>query len=303
MLAPNLVWEQVHGWPTLEFMHNAQAEKMASMDALTFLRVQIEDVHPFTLPVWLAGAGFLLFAERARPVRFLGVAFVAVYAIILLGHGKPYYLAPVFPVVYAAGGWAIEGWLTRASARAALVLALAAGGVLVASMALPVLDEPTFIRYARALGASPASDEKHEKGILPQFQADQHGWEALATKVARAYESLSPEERRVATIYGGNYGEAGAVDYFGPRWGLPPAWSGHNAYYMWGPPRDGRGDVMIAVGRFHCDDWSRVYASVEKVDETDDPYVMPYENHVPVCILRGLKEPIEGVWRRRRHFI
>ena len=125
----------------------------------------------------------------------------------------------------------------------------------------------------------------------------------MATKVAAAYATLTPAEQRVATLYGGNYGEAGAIDYFGPRWGLPPAVSGHNAYFMWGPPADGRGDVMIAVGDFECDDWSNVYATVEKVGETDDPYAMPYENHVPICVARGLKQPLVQVWPRLRHYI
>lgn len=303
LFAPNLAWEQLHGWPTLEFMHNAQTQKMAPMSALAFIRAQIDDMLPLTFPVWLAGAGWLLFARRARPAQFLGVAFVVVYAIILLAHGKPYYLAPAFPVTFAAGGVAIEKWLSSRVARAATVAVLLAGGAAIAPMALPILDEPTFIRYAAALGSSPPSDEKHERGLLPQFQADQHGWEAMATKVARAYQSLSPEEQRVATIYGGNYGEAGAVDYFGALWGLPPAWSGHNAYFTWGPPGDGRGAVMIAVGDFECADWSNVYESTLKFDETDEPYAMPYENHVPICILRGQKEPLERVWRRRRHFI
>jgi hypothetical protein len=303
MIAPNLVWEQVQGWPTLEFMHNAQAQKMARMSVLAFVHAQIDDMLPLTLPVWLAGTVWLLAARTARRFRFLGVAFVAVYAVILLAGGKPYYLAPAFPVAYAAGGAAIEGWLSNRVARGAIVSVLVAGGAAISPMALPVLDEPAFIAYAAALGSRPASDEKHEMGVLPQFQADQHGWEALATKVARAYESLSPEEQRVATIYGGNYGEAGAVDFFGPRWGLPPAWSGHNAYFMWGPPGEGRGAVMIAVGDFECDDWSNVYESRTKFDETDDPYVMPYENHIPVCILRGQKEPLRAVWLRRRHFI
>jgi 4-amino-4-deoxy-L-arabinose transferase-like glycosyltransferase len=300
MLAPNLAWQQVHGWPTLEFMHNAQTKKMVRMGALAFVHAQIDDMHPLTLPVWLAGTGWLLLTRRAR---LLGVAFVATCAVVVLGGGKPYYVAPVFPVALAAGGVAIERWIANRWARAAIVGALVAGGAAAAPMAIPVLDEPAFIRYAAVVDPRPASDEKHERGLLPQFQADQHGWEALATRVARAYASLAPEEQRVATIYGGNYGEAGAVDYFGPRWGLPPAVSGHNTYGMWGPPRDGRGEVMIAVGGFHCDDWSNVYADIRQVDETDEPYAMPYENHIPVCVLRGLKEPLDRVWLRLRHYI
>jgi hypothetical protein len=159
------------------------------------------------------------------------------------------------------------------------------------------------VRYAAALHASPAPDEKHERGLLPQFEADQHGWEAMAVKVAAAYQSLDPAEQRLAILYGGNYGEAGAIDYFGSRWGLPHAVSGHNAYYTWGPPEAGRGAVMIAVGSFECDDWSNVYESIEKFAETDDPYAMPYENHIPICIARGLKEPVASWWPRRRHYI
>ena len=156
---------------------------------------------------------------------------------------------------------------------------LVVGGAAVGSDGLPVLDEAAFIRYAAALGAKPASDEKHEMGLLPQFQADQHGWEAMATKVAPAYQSLSPEEQRVATIYGGNYGEAGAVDFFGSRWGLPPAWSGHNSYFMWGPPAGGRGAVMIAVGTRVQRLEQRLTRSRMKSTRPDDPYAMPYGPH------------------------
>jgi hypothetical protein len=303
LFAPNLAWEQIHGWPTLEFMRNAATEKMTAMPALTFVHAQIDDMLPLTLPVWLAGVAWLLIAPRARPAQFLGVAFVAVYAMVLLGHGKPYYVAPVFPIAFAAGGVAIESWLTQRVVRGGALALLAVGGAAISPMAVPVLDEPAFIRYRAALGAGEISDEKHEKGLLPQFQADQHGWEALATKVADAYRSLDPAEQRVAILYGGNYGEAAAIDYFGPRWGLPHAISGHNSYYMWGGPPDGRGAVMIAVGDFKCDDWSKTYESIVKVGETEDPYVMPYENHIPICVARGLKRPVESWWPRRRHYI
>jgi len=303
MLAPNIAWEQLHGWPTLEFMHNAATQKMVRMSPLAFIRAQMDDMLLLSLPVWVAGTAWLLTAERARPFRFLGVAFIAVFAMVMLGNGKPYYLAPAFPVAFAAGGVAIESWIARPVLRGMAVALLAAGGAAIAPMALPILDEPTFVRYRVALGAQESADEKHEKGLPPQFQADQHGWEAMASKVAQAYRSLDPAEQRVAILFGGNYGEAGAIDYYGPRWGLPRAVSGHNAYYTWGGPSEGRGAVMIAVGDFECDDWSNIYESIVKVAETDEPWAMPYENHIPVCIARGLKEPVQSWWPRRRHYI
>ncbi len=260
-----------------------------------------------TVGPWLglavAALLWLLASSRSRDFRLLGIAFVVVFLMVIVGHGKPYYLAPAFPVAFAAGGVAIERWVGSPAWRGVVVGVLLSGGAMVAPLALPVLSEPAFIRYAAALGGSQAEDEKHEKGLLPQFVADQHGWEAMATKVAAAYAALPPAEQRVTTLYGGNYGEAGALDYFGPRWGLPPAVSGHNAYFMWGPPGGGRGEVMIAVGDFACDDWSNVYDEAEKVGETDDPYAMPYENHVPICVLRGLKQPLALVWPRLRHYI
>src|SRR5262249_13178851 len=150
-------------------------------------------------------------------------------------------------------------------------------GAALAPFALPILDPPAFIRYAATLGVEDAPDEKHDKGLLPQFLADQFGWESMAQKVAAAYRALPPEEQRVVAFYGDNYGDASAVAFFGPRLGLPrAAISGHNSYFLWGPPKDGRGDVLITVG-VSRDDVLESYEDVRQVGETDEPYAMPYE--------------------------
>jgi hypothetical protein len=306
LVAPNVAWEQIHGWPTLEFMHNAQARKMVHFGLLAFCRAEAENMLLLTLPVWTGGVAWLLVAERARPARFLGVAFVLVFAIVFAGGGKPYYLAPAFPMVYAAGGVALEALFARVArgapfVRGAAVAVIAAGGAAIAPMALPILDPPAFVRYAEALGSRPSADEKHDMGPLPQHFADQLGWEAMAAKVARAYAALPPGEQRVAAIYGSNYGEAGAVDFFGPRWGLPPAASGHNTYFLWGPP-PGRGDVLITIG-VSREDLERTYGQVDEVDQTDEPYAMPYEDHVPIYVCRRPKRALAEVWGTTRHFI
>jgi hypothetical protein len=301
LFAPNLAWEHVHGWPTLEFMHNAQAKKMVHLGLLAFLRAEIDNMLVFTLPVWACGVAWLLLAKQARPFRFLGVAFLAVFVIVALAHGKPYYVAPAFPIVYAAGAVAIERFVRARYQRAAVVATLFAGGAVAAPMALPILDPPTWVRYASALGVANGSDEKHEMGPLPQHFADQFGWEAMARRIARAYEGLSPEERAVVVIYGSNYGEAGAVDFFGPGLGLPAAASGHNAYFMWGPPERG-GEVLIVVGEDR-EDLEKVYADVRQVDETDEAYAMPYENHQPIYVCRSPRRPLRDVWPSTKFFI
>ena len=166
MISPNLAWEQLHGWPTLEFMHNAQTQKMAHQSALSFVGAQIADMLPLTLPVWLGGTLWLLFARAARPASFLGVAFVVVYAIVMFGDGKPYYVAPAFPLAFAAGGVAFEAWVARPVSRAAILGVLVAAGAAIAPMAVPVLDEPAFIRYAASLGARPRERREARDGRI-----------------------------------------------------------------------------------------------------------------------------------------
>jgi hypothetical protein len=303
LLAPNLLWEQMHGWPTLEFMHNAQTKKMVAMSPGAFAAATIQNMQPLSLPVWGAGLAWLLASERARSYRFLGIAFVAVAAIIVLGQGKPYYLAPAFPILYAAGGAAIEGWVVRPAARAGSVVLLTGTSALLAPFALPILDPPALIRYSAALGLEEHADEKHTRGPLPQFEADQFGWEAMAERVATAYRQLSPDEQRRVAFYGDNYGEAGAIDFFGPRLGLPRgAVSGHNSYFLWGPPARGVGDVLISVG-VDRDDLLETYEEVEQVGETDAPYAMPYENHLPIFVARKLRRPMVDVWPQTKSFI
>jgi hypothetical protein len=302
LLLPNLVWEQLQGWPTLEFMRNAQAKKMVAFGPLELLQAQVLNLHPLTLPVWAGGLGWLLVAKRARPFRFLGVAFVALFGIILVGHGKPYYMSAAFPVVFAAGGAAVEALVVRASLRAGVVVLLAAGGAATAPLAIPLLSSAGVIRYSAALGVRPSSDEKHRQGPLPQHFADQHGWEAMARKVKDAYESLPPEERAVAAIYASNYGEAGTVDYFGPAWGLARAVSGHNAYFMWGPPPDGRGAVLVSIGEDR-EDLEKEYGEVVEVGRTEAPLAMPYENDIPIFVCRKPRRTLKELWPITKHYI
>src|SRR5205823_4997724 len=147
------------------------------------------------------------------------------------------YLAPAYPIVFAAGAVALDGsaarrrigWLVPAYA-----VLLVLGGALIAPLAMPILPVERFIAYQAALGQKPSTEEKKAVGPLPQDFADRHGWQELAATVASVHARLTSEERASCAIVTGNYGEAGAIDRFGPRLGLPPARSGHNNYWLWG---------------------------------------------------------------------
>ena len=138
----------------------------------------------------------------------------------------------------AGGAVALEAWLPRL-AKPAFAGALLAGAAVTAPLFLPVLPIEAFIAYQRALGIKPGTGERLRLGELPQYYADMFGWPEIAEAVGKAYQALPPEDRARAVFFGWNYGDAAAVDVLGGKWGLPPAISGHENYFLWGP-RGGR---------------------------------------------------------------
>ena len=119
------------------------------------------------------------------------------------------------------------------------------------------------------------------------------GWPEMAETVARVYNSLPADIRPKTAIFAQNYGQAGAIDFFGPKYGLPPAISGHQNYWIWGPRGYTGESVIVMAGRL--DDLNRRFTSVEKVAHVEHPYSMPYE-HFDVYYCRGLRQPLAEIW-------
>jgi len=177
--------------------------------------------------------------------------------------------------------------------------------VLGALPALPiakaVLPADALISYLRATGMMPDSGERNALGALPQHFADQHGWEELARAVAKVRDSLPAEERERVCVFGQNYGEAGAIEYFGPDLGLSKAISGHNSYWLWGPGDCGR-EVWIVLGDDR-ETLETIFASVELAATFACGLCMPYQNDNPIWVCRGMKVESEPLWRSVRKFI
>ena len=296
IVLPHVAWQVAHGWPMLELLRHGHEYKNAPVSPAQFLVAQLMLLHPLAAPVWLLGLWQLVRAPRLRP---LGIAALVVAALVLALHGKIYYLAPLYPLLFAAGGVAIEALVARAWARAAALGLLAVGGALTAPLALPILSVPSLLRYQAALRFEPPRTERLRYRPLSQVFADEHGWRELEAAVARVYRALPPDDARRAGLYAQNYGEAGALDFFGAPDGLPPATSGHNSYYTWGPPR---GDVLIAVGG-RRQDYTRDFADVVEVARLPpNPWVMPYEDELPIFVARGRLRPMSEIWPGARHY-
>jgi len=305
MFVPHLIWQVANGWPTLEFMHNATARKMVAVSWGQFVLGQILTMGPGNALVWLTGLGFALGARAARPFRILAFVYLAVAALLMLGgRSRASYLAVAYPMLLALGGVAWERMTPgkpRWWMRVPITLVVVALGLVAMPFALPVLKVDAFIRYQALMHMKPSTEERHSVGPLPQQYADQFGWQELADLVAVAYQRLSPEERRHCRVFGQNYGEAGAIDVLGRKLGLPPAMSGHNSYWLWGPG-DFDGSVLIIIGG-DSDDNAEFFQQIEIVGRTRAPYAMPYERGLEVSIARFPRVTLRDAWPRLKHYI
>jgi hypothetical protein len=219
---------------------------------------------------------------------------------------KNYYLAPFYPMLFAAGAVAVSEALARSHwttartwPKAAIVAIVVVAGAALAPVVLPVLPPERYGDYTAAIGIAPPKTEVAQHGALPQHLGDQFGWPEMVAEVARIYRALPPEERAKAAIFANNYGEAGALHMFGPAHGLPNAISAHQNHFYWGP-RGATGEVLIVL-QDQREDLERQCASVEQAGEHFHPWGMEEENG-PIFVCRGLKTPLAELWPRLKHW-
>ena len=299
---PNVLWQAQRGWPFLGVAGADVGGKAVGRAPLGFLLQQAVFVGLASAPVWLAG----LWRLSARPphpeLRALAIAYVVLLAIVIVAHGKAYYVTPIYPALFAAGGVVWEAWLERSIARYIAVAVIVVAGLFAAPTVLPILPPDALVAYMKAGGFSPQATqtERMKLSALPQYFADMFGWREMAAAVSAVYRDLPSEERAQAVFFAPNYGEAAALDLYGPAFGGPPTISAHNSYYLWGP-RGASGDVVITLGR-DAADFGRFYADVRAVGRIDSAYAMPYENGLTIWVLRRPRAPLSAIWSELRHY-
>ncbi len=300
---PFIIWNYANGFPTIEFMRNASLYKNTSMGLGEFFLSQIMSMGPVISLIWLGGLGYILLSARMGRYRFFGYIYIITFFTLSVVNSKPYYMAGAYFPLISVGAIAVTSFsaqrLNRNLGYTSVALLLASFVVL-SPMAIPVLPPERFIEYSSALGFRPQESEKHEQGELPQHFADRFGWKELTEAVASAYYSLPEDERKFTAIYGQNYGEAGAVTYFGKSKGLPPAISGHNSYWLWGPGNNDIRSLIIIGGERK--DHLEAFEEVEEHGRVSSRFSMPYESDLPVYIARKPKLGLKELWNETKHY-
>ncbi|MGZ6141981.1 MAG: ArnT family glycosyltransferase [Myxococcales bacterium] len=290
IVLPHALWQVQNGFPMLELLA-AQKWKNAPWTLRGYLGEQLLEMNPLALPVVLAG--LWLAAKELRPVA---IAFVLEELLFGALKGKPYYLAAAFLPLFALGGVAVERLQSRL--KPAIPAAIALSGLLLAPLAMPLLPPETFVRWQQILHLAPLPLERQRLGPLPQHFADQFGWRELSAAVTEAAAKLTPEERAHAGVFGQNYGEAAALELFGS--GGLPVFSGHNSYWVWGPPPGL--DTVVIVGGHVEDHLKNLRECRVAATEKDAPFAMPYERQRTIFICDGLRAPIADIWPHDKHY-
>lgn len=301
---PHVIWQIAYGFPTLEFIRNATVNKYVAVYPLQMLTEQTLSMNPLTLPLWFSGLVYLLVSKSVRPFRILPIIYLTVFFILVINrNSKAEYLAPMFPMLYAAGSFTFEKFITKLNWRWLKPVALALillSGIVFAPFTIAVLPVDTFIAYMPMLGMAPSTSENKELSKLPQYYADMFGWEKMVAAVADAYNTLTPEEKMKCAIIGNNYGETGAIDFYGQKYNLPKAISGHNNYWLWGH-RNATGEVVIRMGG-SMDAMLESYNEVQRVGLFRDDYCMPYENNMAIYVCKNRRTPLKDDWADFRHY-
>jgi len=302
---PNLLWQIHYHFPTIEWLRDVQhSDKDVKLGPLAFLHAQWFMLHPFTVILWLSGVLWFLVSKAARPFRFFGVTYLLFLPLMMAMHAKDYYLAPIYPVYFAAGGVAWFSWARAKVWKNALIgvyaLILILGCYRALPFSIPVLTPKEFVAYEKKFGFTPQDSENHDATILPQFYADRFGWSDLVAQVNQIYHALPPDEQKVTGIFTGNYGEASAINLFGPKYGLPVAISGHQNYWIWGPHAY-TGQEMIIVSGATPDELKPYYASCKVVGVRNNPLAMPWE-HGNIYLCYGRKMTYAADWNDLKQY-
>jgi hypothetical protein len=309
LMLPNLWWQAAHGWPFFAVLQGDAANRHAfnngwllesqslAGNALSFAAEQLLYTNPLAAPVWLCGLIAPFVGPRLRDLRFVSLAYIALFVAAVVLEAKGYYIIGIYGALFAIGAVVIERatmWL-----RSALLAAIAVSAIVTLPLSIPVLSIDGFIAYSQALGLTGRDGEPAH--VIQPIYAEEFGWDHLAHDVASVYNTLPAATRRATAIYADTYADAGAIDFFGRSYGLPNAIGSQNTYWLWGT-HGYSGDTMIAIGASRFDLLRQYYRSCKLVRTSTEPLKWVVEGPSPIYLCTGPTMRLEQIWPHLRWY-
>lgn len=291
---PNLIWQAEHGFVSLHFLQFIHKRDVGEGRADGFVLLQfLLNSNIVLAPLWLAGLWYFLASGGGKRYRMLGWLYMILVILFFAMKGRGYYTGGLYPMLFAGGSILWERWVQGRrpalawTVRVATFAAIALGGFGAGRALLP-------------LGRiSPENYALKMNGEL----REEIGWNELVSEVARVRDSLTPAERAEMGILTGNYGETGAIDWYGPKYGLPEAISGMNSawYRGYGDPAP---QTLIVVG-YSRDEANEMFQSCRLAGHNGNPYGIHNEendDHPGIFVCGAPREPWPAFWKNFRHF-
>ena len=291
---PNFIWQAQHHFITLDFLRQIHARDVSIGRTKSFLPDQLK-ITLLAAPLWVAGLYFYLFSAQGKRFRMLGWMYVIPLLLFVILKGRGYYLAAAYPMLYAAGSVWGEQWLASLRARQAVVVRAVAWAALAINI---VVVAALFLPFA------PVNSQWW--GVAVKINDDlreEIGWPELVVTVARIRDSLPAADRARMGILAGNYGEAGAVNLYGGRLGLPQAISGVNSFWQrgYGDPAP---ETLIVIGispRF----LQRNFSACQLAGHAWNRYGVENEetrDHPDIYVCRGLRQSWPDFWKNFHYY-
>lgn len=318
LVAPNLWWQAAHGWPMIDVLRGDAAHRHAFntglqleyqnlwANTIAYASEQALYTNPVAVPLWIAGLIAPFTSPALRRLRFVSIAYVALFIAAVALEAKGYYTIGVYAALLAIGAVALErAFVTLAQRHRLVTLSLSKGYVALLAvvavatlpLSLPILPINGFIAYSAALGLT---DRRAPRLVQPVY-AEEFGWDRLAADVAQAYNALPASQRARTAIYTDTYADAGAIDFFGTRYGLPSAISSQNTYWLWGT-RGYDGSTLIAIGATRIDSLRRYYRTVKLLGTSNEPLKWAVEGPAPIYLCADPTKPLDEIWASLRWY-
>ena len=300
---PNLIWQALNGWPSIEFYRMATFYKNIPTPPLKGLANQILVANPVTFPLWCGGLYYFLISKQGKSQRIIGWTFLTMLILTLAAKSsRPDRLAGAYPMMFAGGAVYFEAMMRgNGAVRWALATFILIGGVALAPLGLPILPPETLAKYSAALRVVPQIERgKGKTAPLPQWFADRFGWEEMVAQVADIYERLPAEDKVRTTIFAPSYGHAGAIELFGPAYHLPQVLSGQNTYWLWGKDAEFHGVAIVIGGDLRR--LREFYGEVESAGVFTCEYCMRWRDNMPIYVARNPRISMREAWPLMKHF-
>jgi Dolichyl-phosphate-mannose-protein mannosyltransferase len=303
LFLPNLIWQYTQHFPVVFHMKKLQETQLQYVSPSSFLVDQVIMNFPCVF-IWMAGLWSAFFVKRLKPYRFIGWAYLGVIGLLLLAHGKNYYALGAYPVLFALGACQLEQLtaLRFKPARYAMVIFPILLGYWLIPVALPILPPQQLAdfyvkRHVQKLGALKWEDGKNHP--LPQDFADMLGWEEMAQKMAKAYNTLDSNEKKNTLLFCDNYGQAGAVNYYRNKYQLPEALSDNASFLYWIPDSLHFDNILLLTDDEKEMEHSFIknFSSVVLSDSITSAYAR--ERGDLIILLKGMNETMRQLFKEK----